>query len=133
MPIKLCDFYTKEELNKLNAKLDHSIFRKGDINFSNDTLFLKLDANVNNEKNSIIKIWWPKKYRIQPINLIIRSVINWSVRDEDKQKSSQQEVIIGGISICRNEIYIGSFCEHDNQYGISIKVNKIDIELEELK
>lgn len=117
--------------------LDHAWLKKTDVNYNQTdrTMVIKLirhDAKDKAKKRFLGFTLWnnsipPTRHSL----LTIRDIEHCDIRDEDPKTPQCREVIIGGVAFDNDEIYIGSFCEHDNAYGITLKVKRINITLTE--
>ena len=126
------DNYWKDYISYL---LDHAVLNKSDVMYqeSEGVLTLKLRRNLFEKKRKKLfglNLLVFDKHNTQKSILIIKDIENCIIRDEDR--FNENEVILGGMSINGNEIYIGSFCEKENSYGITLKVKKLNIILEDI-
>ncbi len=142
---RLADFFIEEKgetsaqkIKKLSDVLDHAVLNKKDVKYTEKGNFLELELQRNlyeeKRKNFLgFNIWLANRYPTKKCILTIKNIINITVRDEDPDNPDRDHVVIGGISISeKNDIYVGSFCEYENPFGITLKVKSIDITLEDM-
>jgi hypothetical protein len=79
-----------------------------------------------------LTIWCNTIRPTQESLLTIKDIEECNIRDDDPQNPKRKQVISGGVTVSGNDIYIGSFCDHENPYGISLKVKRINIGLEDI-
>lgn len=118
-----------------NRVLDHAWLKKTDLHYneSEKTLIIKLrrhDKKSKAKKKFLRFTIWINTIppNIESI-LTIRDIESCNIQDKDRSSS---EVILGGITFDNNEIYIGAFCEYEEPYNIMLKVNKINVTLEDV-
>lgn len=136
MSIEIKGKIDKDRLAQFSDILDHALLRKSDVEYrkGEECLILGLERNEYEKKKKKIlwfNIWVAGKYPTKKCILTIRDIENCNIRDENHKTPQNEIVLIGGIHISDNEIYIGSFCEHENAYGITLKIKKINIVLED--
>jgi hypothetical protein len=132
--MKLDNLSTPDMIAEFNKKLDHGIIKKTDVVYRNNTLILKISRNLfpaRKRRFPFPGVWWKGRYPTVESQLTIENVEDYEIRNEDKDPRDN-EVVIGGLSLRGNKIYIGSFCEQDNAYGISVRVSKTSIELKDI-
>ena len=131
---------TKEEVrcrDILRNILDHAWLNRDDVNYNSSesilTIKLKRHDEISRAKNKFLGFtWWfnaisPNKQCV----LTVRDIDSCEIRDDVPSK--HQEIIIGGIAFDGDKVYIGAFCEYEEPYGITLKVKKININLEDLE
>lgn len=129
---------TKNEEIWFRSMLDHAWLKKRDVTYeqNDSTLLIKLTRHEQTSKARRkffgLVIWNNAIPPTKQSLLIIRDVEHYDIRDEDPKIPQKQEVILGGVAFNNDEIYIGAFCEHENAYGITIKVKRLDISLEDI-
>lgn len=126
----------KDRLAQFSDILDHALLRKSDVEYrkEEECLILRLERNEYEKKKKKFlwfNIWLAGKYPTKKCLLTIGDIENCNIRDENFKASQNETVLIGGICINSSEIYIGSFCERENAYGITLKIKKINIILED--
>ena len=135
---KIVDEIGKTERKMLHSLLDHSRFKKSDVNYdkAKGKLVIKLRRHRENSKGRKrilgLRVW---DNRIPPTVdclLTIKDIEHCNIRDEDPQNPQRLEIISGGLVFSNKEIYIGSFCDHENPYGIELDVKRINITLEDV-
>lgn len=129
---------SKDEELWIRNILDHAVLKKGDVTYDQNNNLLRIKL-MRHEKQSKARkkffglvIWNTCILPTKPCILTIKDIESCEIRDEDLKTLQYQEVIIGGIAFEDNEIYIGSFCERDNAYGITLKVQRINIILKDM-
>lgn len=127
----------RERMEQFSNILDHALLNKIDVEYRQKEgfLILKLKRNEYEKKKKKFlwfNVWIAGKYPNKNCILTIRDIEKCNISDEDNKTSQKQEVLIGGVYIKENDIYIGSFCERENIYGISLKVKRINITLEDM-
>lgn len=127
----------KDQLEQFSDILDHAALVKSDVKYqqSDNCLTLKLERNEFEKKKKKFlwfNLWAAGIYPTKKCILIIRDVDICNIRDEDPKTTEKQKVLIGGVHFSDNKIYIGSFCERDNAYGITLKIKRLNITLEDL-
>ena len=139
--IKIEGKISKDEELWFRSILDHAWLKKVAVTYNqtDKTLVIRLkrhDLKKSKAKKKILgfTIWNNNISPTIQCLLTIRDVEHCDIRDEDPKTPQKQEVIIGGVAFDNdnNEIYIGSFCEHDNAYGITLKVKRINLTFEDI-
>lgn len=136
MTIQITGKIDKDRLEQFSSIFDHALLNKSDVEYrqKESCLILKLERNEYEKKKKKFlwfNVWIAGKYPSKKCILTIRDVESCSIRDEDDKTPQRQEVLMGGIYVNDNDIYIGSFCEYENAYGINLKVKRINISLQD--
>ncbi len=135
--IHIQDKISKADYIMLHNVLDHAHFNKNDVFFDSDKneLVIKLKRYQKETKAHkkflwIFSIWNNRIPPTVPCILKIKDVDNYCINDDDPENPLRQEIITGGLIVFDNNlINIGSFCEHENPYDISIIPKRINITL----
>ena len=134
---KIVDEIGKNECKMLQNLLDHARFKKSDVNYdkAEAKLVIKLRRHGENSKGRKnifgVRVWDNKIPPTLDCLLKINDIEHCNIRDDDSQNPQRLEVIVGS-SFNNNDIYIGSFCDHENPYGIKLDVKRINITLEDV-
>ena len=123
-------------LKNFSEILDHAELRARDVKFLEQErkLVIILKRNLYEKVKRFffgLNVWWANKDPNQESILSIKNIESIDIKGPPK--NSEEFITIGGISISKNEIYIGSFCMKENPFEISLKVNNIDITLEDVE
>lgn len=137
MSIEIKGKIDKDRLAQFSDILDHALLRKSELEYRKEEgyLILRLERNEYEKKKKKFlwfNIWVGGKYPTKKCILTIRDIEDCNIRDENLKTPQNETVLIGGVYINDNEIYIGSFCERENAYGITLKIKKINIILEDI-
>ncbi len=139
--IMVSDMITTKERITFQRFTDHAWFNKEDVHYDSikKVLVVKLKRHSENSKALKqflrLRIW---KNTVPPtINcvLTVKDVDSCIIKDDDPQN---QKVITGGLVVFgtntpfNNTVAMGSFCDRENPYCITIKINKINITLEDI-
>jgi hypothetical protein len=135
MSIEIKGKIEKDRLAEFSEYLDHATLKKSDVNYNKAEgyLILKVERNDYEKKKKTFlwfNIWVSGKYPTKHCILKVNDVESCDIRDEDII-NKEDTILIGGVHVSDDEIYIGSFCEHENAYGITLKVKRINISLED--
>ena len=134
----IIDELTKTERKMLQDLLDHARFKKSDVNYdkTESKLIIKLRRHSENSKGRKrifgIRVWDNIVPPTVDCLLTIKDIEHCDIRDGDPQNPQRIEIISGGLAFDNKQIYIGSFCDHENPYGIEIDVKRINIKLEDV-
>jgi len=138
MSIEIKGKIDQDRLAQFSEILDHALLRKSDVEYRKEEkcLILRLERNEYEKKKKKFlwfNIWRAGKYPTKKCVLTIRDIEDCNIRDENTGKPQNETVLIGGVYINENEIYIGSFCERENSYSIILKIKRINVTLEDEK
>jgi len=132
MQLKLTLNSKISDWNELSVVLDHAILERQVITTTEGVVkfFLRrLPDGVKPNTRLLPRIVCVDPKRMIPCLLTIRQVKHVSAPTDQ----SPNEIILGGISFSgTNEIYIGAFCEQESDYGVTIKIDQIDVELRDI-
>ena len=129
---------TKDDKTWFREVLNHAWLKKIDVSFKQQekmlTIKLKRYEEGNKAKRKFLRfvIWDNSRPPTKDCLLTIRDIEKCDIYNNDPDTQQMQEVIIGGVAINDNEIYIGSFCQHENAYRITLSVKRINITLEDI-
>lgn len=117
---------------------NHAWLKKTDVQFNpyEKVLSIKLRRHEENTKarKKFLKfvIWDNSIPPTQDCLLTIRDIEKCDIENQNPETQKINDVIIGGVLIKDDEIYIGSACRYDNDYSIILKFNKLNIRLEDM-
>lgn len=128
------------EIEKLwfDNLLDHAWLKKADVcyNQTERELVIRLERYAGKTKARKkffgFVVWRNCIAPTQDSLLTIKDIEQCEIKDDEPNNPQREQVITGGLVFNDEEIYIGSFCEHENSYGITLKVKRINITLEDL-
>lgn len=126
-------------IGRIGILLDHARFSKDDVCYdeSRKELVIRLRRHSQASKSRKKFLWltvWDNS--IPPdvdCVLTVKAVEECSIRDDDPDNPLRQEIISGGLgALAKGTMYIGAYCHHENPFGITVHVERVDITLEDV-
>ena len=124
-----------QRLKGFGEMFNHAIMMKSDVHYDENSRIanIKIFIHDSNSKAKVrifgITLWRNAIRPAKPCILFIRDIKQFIIQDNDPPDPQRQEVLIGPIIISGTDIFIGSFCEKENNYCIQIKTEKINMTL----
>jgi hypothetical protein len=139
--VRIIGEISKSEKTQLKNLLDHAWFKKSDVHYDKSERKLVIRMKRHEEKSKGRKrifgfcVWDNSVPPTKSCVLTIRGIEQCEIQDDDPKNQQRAEVITGGLMLNKNdkEIYISSFCEHENPYRITLSVKEFNITLKNIR